>query len=292
MVDRWLPLSAREGQARGFETLVDGVPPWLAGSLIEWVVPWFQRPDRNYATITEDAPERLRETERVLHITLNWSSGFHSAIGSLADQVLKDQQLFLNVVDYLLSRDWTVISPARPFRVVRLNRILDEAGSLWAAVGENPRALTRRVSIEMSDLVARTTAGHEKPAEYLKIAWNQAYGRSPNASDAYRNAIRALESLLVPIVSPKNDRATLGTVIRDIQQAPKKFRLRLQPKLPLDGVLAFADQLALVWTAQLDRHGNAEDSDLLEVSLNEARDAVALATQVVHSVQDGAFLTR
>jgi hypothetical protein len=101
-----------------------------------------------------------------------------------------------------------------------------------------------------------------------------------------------VESAIIPIVSPKNERATLGSVIVDIRNKPDKFTVRLQPKPPLDGVIAFTDTLALLWTAQLDRHGTADESQPLTVSLQEAQDAVVLAAQLVHWLQNGGFAAK
>ena len=47
--------------------------------------------------------------------------------------------------------------------------------------------------------------------------------------------------------------------------------------------------LQMLWKSQLDRHGTADESVPLNVSIDEARDAVALATTLVHLAQQGGF---
>ena len=49
-------------------------------------------------------------------------------------------------------------------------------------------------------------------------AWEELYGIEPNASAAYGMAIKAVEDAAVPVVSPTNERATLGTVLAQIEQ--------------------------------------------------------------------------
>ena len=47
--------------------------------------------------------------------------------------------------------------------------------------------------------------------------------------------------------------------------------------------------LQMLWKSQFDRHGTADESVPLNVSIDEARDAVALATTLVHLAQQGGF---
>jgi hypothetical protein len=51
------------------------------------------------------------------------------------------------------------------------------------------------------------------PLIYLATAWNRAYGRNPDPSGAYRDAIRAVEASAKPIILPADPVATLGKMI-------------------------------------------------------------------------------
>ena len=129
----------------------------------------------------------------------------------------------------------------------------------------------------------------DRPADYLKGAWHKAWGRDPDPSGAYREAVRAVEAAYAPIVSPKNELATLGTIIRDIRNKPSKFSVRLQADEPEQNVGRLLSTLELLWKSQLDRHGSPDEEVPLNVSLEEAQDAVALATTLVHLAQQGGF---
>ncbi|MGL5858208.1 MAG: hypothetical protein ACRC35_07380, partial [Angustibacter sp.] len=68
----------------------------------------------------------------------------------------------------------------------------------------------------------QVTAGASRPDGGADLArsWEAAYGRSPNPSEAYRLAIRAVEHVALPVILPGNDRATLGTAKSRIAQSP------------------------------------------------------------------------
>jgi len=282
----WRPLSAREGQPRvDMDALHDGVPPWLEPSLWSWVVDSFYFPSGVGSPV--EAIGWLKALERELRLPLYDTTRFDVLLSALHEQVRKDESLYLDVVDYLVHQDREPFEGLAIHRL-RLRWILDQSGSVWR-VREDLTALERRVSGLMQDLAQELVNRPGKAGEYLRTAWEQAFGRHPNASDSYRNSIRAVEAALIPIVSPTNARATLGTVIADVRKGPGKYKLRLTPKPPLEAVTAFADILGLLWTSQMDRHGTSDDSSPLTVSLEEAQDAVGIATSVLYLVASGGF---
>ena len=98
-----------------------------------------------------------------------------------------------------------------------------------------------------------------------------------------------MEAAYAPITSPKNELATLGTIIADINNKPSKFSVRLQADEPVANVERLAGMLQMLWKSQFDRHGTPDEDVPLNVSIDEARDAVALATTLVHLAQQGGF---
>ena len=189
--------------------------------------------------------------------------------------------LYLDVIDYILQ--FMIVDYEQ---VQRLDELLSSGGSVWQAT---PNGLERRVDETLQVLAESTIAAKRRPAQHLRDAWHKAWGRSPDASGAYREAIRAVEAAYAPIVSPKNERATLGTIIADIKNKPSKFRVRLQADEPEENVDRLVGMLQMLWKSQLDRHGTADEEVPVNVSLEEAQDAVALATALVHLVQQGGF---
>ena len=187
----------------------------------------------------------------------------------------------LDVIDYLVHR-FDVPSD----NLSDLEELLSQGGSAWRAT---PDGLKRRVDETLQSVAESTIASGTRPAQHLSDAWRKAWGRNPDASGAYREAIRAVEAAYAPIVSPKNERATLGTIIADIKNKPLKFRVRMQADGPEENVDRLGGMLQMLWKSQLDRHGTADEDAPLNVSLEEAQDAAALATALVHLAQQGGF---
>ena len=118
---------------------------------------------------------------------------------------------YLDVIDYRL-RHYRRTVLSLPIHE-SLDEWLDRGGSAWRAT---ERGLERRVDETLRATAESIFEAGDRPAYYLKDAWQKAWGRNPDESGAYREAVRAVEAAYAPIVSPKSERATLGTIIGDI----------------------------------------------------------------------------
>ena len=191
---------------------------------------------------------------------------------------------YLDVVDYVLGHPSFTNLDSR--LLDDLEDVLLKGGSVWRATD---RGLERRVDKTLEGIADSIFGAGDRSAQYLREAWHRAWGRIPDASGAYREAVRAVEAAYVPMVSPKNERATLGTIIADIGNKPSKFRVRLQADEPEENVDRLVGMLQMLWKSQLDRHGTPDENVPLNVTLEQARDAVALATTLVHLAEQGGF---
>lgn len=129
----------------------------------------------------------------------------------------------------------------------------------------------------------------------MQEAWALAFGREPNLSDAWGRAIKAVETLLKPIVSPSDVRATLGKMISALRQAPDRWECKLPDRVynvngeinSKRGIEVFIDVLATIGY-QPDRHGSDQPQDVDEAT---ARSVVFLATTVVGWLRDRTLRT-
>lgn len=129
----------------------------------------------------------------------------------------------------------------------------------------------------------------------MQEAWALAFGREPNLSDAWGRAIKAIETLLKPIVSPKNGKATIGSMASALRQAPDKWTCKLPDRdykangeiNVKPGIEVFIDVLATIGY-QPDRHGSDQPQDVDEAT---ARSVLFLATTVVAWLRDGTLRT-
>ena len=130
----------------------------------------------------------------------------------------------------------------------------------------------------------------------MQEAWALAFGREPNLSDAWGRAIKAIETLLKPIVSPKNDKATIGSMVSALRQSPDKWKCKLPDReYKSNGetnvkpaIEVFIDALATIGY-QPDRHGSDRPQDVVDEAT--ARSVLFLATTVVGWLRDGILRT-
>lgn len=118
--------------------------------------------------------------------------------------------------------------------------------------------------------------------DHLTSAWNAAYGRTPEPSRAYGEAVKAVECALAPIVSPKDAKATLGKMITNVHDAPAKWRLVDSEA----GVLTILAMMRTLWTGQT-RHGGLGETK--PETQEEAVVALHLAAALVQFGSDGEF---
>lgn len=273
----WRPLSQRHrADTTEFDALHEGVPAWLRSSLFGWINgQLLYRPAMGGSVVDAD---RLKQLERRLRLEeLNWRST-KDAQESLLNRCNNDPDLFLDVLDALVA---TLSGPDVVTDLKVIVKTLDEGGSAWT-IGrseDNRFQLERRIDHTVVDAARSTVAGAGRAGQYLANAWSATYGRRPNPSHAYREAVRAVETAAIPTVCPNDGVATLGRIIGQLR-AGKGHAVALHPAKgsPADALIAM---LELLWTAQLDRHGTADPTAPLTVTDTEARTAVHLATTLV-----------
>lgn len=282
----FVPLSHREDAAKRsdyMEALHEGVPEWLERTLAKWVGAFLDGKGRAQDDVFD-------QIERALRCVLEGDRPVRRRT-SLIEQ-MATPEFSLNVIDFLLSQIHPVVS--NRYNILSLAAAFAEAGSVWAVrirASETSYQLVRRVPPELQSTAARAMSPDDRAGQLLRDAWGHAFGRHPVPGMAYREAIRSIEALLQPIVSPKDTKATFGKMLGAIRSAPEKYRLRLQPIGDEAGESRFATLLSILWNSEIDRHGS--NSDLpLHVTDDEARDAVELAAVVVAWLRTGAFAVR
>lgn len=274
---RWRPLSSRSEAERAeeYDALHDGVPSWLAPGLMRWLIDVVR--DMPYATPIPT----LHEVEQLLRFRLDWKQGEVTALATLAKELSENRERALDIVDCLLML--TAQRPGSWQISERLSSMLSAAGSAWT-VGKDPNGtpcLQRRVE-EFAETAAKATIARPGNAgKHLQAAWHRVYGRDPDSSAAYREAVRAVEAAAKPVVTPNDSIATLGKMIRAIRDKPTKWTTEL------GSVSTVAEMMGELWTSQLDRHGTDDETVPLSVSASQAEAAVHLAVTLVHWFQSG-----
>ncbi len=283
MTEIWRPLGVDtdEGVAE-YDALHDGVPEWMVDAYWRWVhdtLVEYQRAGTTTAgwMVRASAAEHLCQTLKIPlpDIRTRYTSTTQGDQQWAAlIKALRDHPHPLQVADYLLAFDAKAQSD-------ELEPILTRAKSAWTIGTRAGRpALVRRVPVGVQIAADSVMARSSQAGVRLAQAWEALYGLEPNASEAYRLAILAVEDAAVPVVSPTNASATLGTVLRQIED-------QRDWRLPIDrehtngrsGDVLVA-MMRMLWHGQHDRHGG-QPSAPGNVSLDEARVAVTLSVTLV-----------
>jgi hypothetical protein len=117
----------------------------------------------------------------------------------------------------------------------------------------------------------------------LQRSFSAAFGLQANAGEAYKMAVKAVETAAHPTIEPKNTGATLGTMLAVMRNAPVKWTLPLEERADHthgNEELIIATMQSL-WDGQEDRHRDGA------VNLDEARAAFHAAVALVGWFHDG-----
>lgn len=269
----WQRLSARDGKSEP-DGPFEGVPAHLAAPLAEWVAGHFRR------TFGLENTDLLRQLAVLLRVPKRPGGLDDDLLEQMLNMGLEDEEFCLDLVDALL---W--FGRLLPGMSNRLSTILAIGGSVWTISPDN-RSLTRRLDATAHAQAQIALAVEDRASSELAEAWRNAFGRNPNASDAWDHAIKAIEESLKPIVTPTNAGATLGNILGDLRSQSVKFNCILRDnglRGSVDPIIAIENILHLIWPNP-DRHGGA---DKRMPSLTEAQAVVQLAITIVQWARTG-----
>jgi hypothetical protein len=283
VVEEWQPLSRRsdpEALAALAEP-VEGTAPWMVQPLRDWLGKALLNPYNGQIRV--DAMQDFQLRSRLgAPLPLNAPG---RAVANIQAWVGTYPDLALDFIDYVLHH----VSEYGQFAnemVGNLDLVLKAAGSVWEVVpvDGSDYQLSRRaigpVRAAIADLPPDTRA-----AQHLTTAWNRLSGREPDASIAYREAIRAVEAAAKPVLTPNDQIATLGKMIAVVTDKPEKWTVTLGS---IEGVRLLMES---VWKGQFDRHGTDDETVPLNVTSEQADAAVTTCITLVRLFIGGHVLT-
>lgn len=277
-----MPLSVRRNQQSEF-SLVDNVPQFMRHGIKEWIQQAINGDNRLVALMALE----LRIDELSDNIDNFYpDDAVIACIQRSGPWDMYDESMALDVIDWLLGHG---CGDAQS-----LEHVLKAAGHVLRVSPDGSR-LVERIEPTLWDEYEQVTQPDDQVSQYMQEAWALAFGRDPNLSDAWGRAIKAIETLLKPIVSPKNKKATIGSMTSELRQAPDKWECKLPDRVynvngeinSKRGIEVFVDALATIGY-QPDRHGSDQPQDVDEAT---ARSVLFLATTVVGWLRDGTLRT-
>lgn len=269
----WVPLSVRMGLREPFKP-AKGVPDYLYRSLLDWIntVTW---------TLKEKERSAFEQTcELRLHApNFNLESLFRG-------DYRNSEELLLDVVDLLLffwgSAEMDM-GPAHG-RVASgdaLEKVLRLVSHEYRLDASKER-LVKRVDDTAWASYEHAMSAEDEASELIASAWAKQYSRSPDFAGAWEDANKAVLVALRPIASPKNSKATLSKLAREIREGEEKFEADLPGSELESSVLQFARALEIVGYPDNHHDGSTVDS-------RRSATAVLQAVTVVGWLRDGAF---
>lgn len=260
-----------------FYVLKDGIPDGLMSSLLGFLEPHFSA---RYKT------ERTKHFERIMDRSLPTRSDI------LRSRFVEDEVLLLDAIDHVLTYpDSHIQDPHEAAHMVKT--FFDEARSVYTVlhVKDDEYEIGYRQSEEMTELVEEETNQPGQAAKHLRNAWSKCFGRSPDPRGACIEATSAIEVAAKPVVSPDNERTTLGTLCRDISSKPEKWETGSaydydnhlkQSDCDVNTVLSM---MRMVWNNGRYRHGD-EDAPA-ELSQESAEISVHMSVLLVNWFRSG-----
>lgn len=273
------------------DALHPGVPMWIRRRVIRWAdvdssvssSSSFTPPQPDPSLMEEFETRTRRETSLVRLFSREGVSVLFEAM---------EQDEFLDFMDHLVARAGTQNDELEATGIeeihdplVKLESILSDGEAEWRIGGtDGYAALEKREPEGVSPAATETISGAGSAGTLLAEAWHSAFGRSPDAEEAHEKSAEAVEEAGAHVVTPNNDKATLGTMIRDMK-AQEDWKVDLatpDTDVPVKMVEA-------LWFGQESRHGR---NGYRKPTQAEAETAVLLAVALVQWFSSGALARR
>lgn len=165
-----------------------------------------------------------------------------------------------------------------------LSLVLFLAGSGWQVADSND-ALEQVVDDTAREAVmSAIRAAEDSASRHLANAWAETFGRDRNPTHAHAEMIRAVESAARPAVTPNDSKATLGTIIGQLESHGSLYTTA-GASAANDGVGAIVSMMKLLWQQQTDRHGA---NPTIPATQQRVEFLLPVAASLVHAFSTGA----
>lgn len=296
--DRGFRLLSQRDTPSSDVALIEGVPDHLRRPLIEWLTAYLAGTPNLVQRIALrlrvplDAPEVEQLLDAVVvadqHQLLDIADmAIHFDLGLRWDIDVGGMEHNPNeasLADWI--PEWRWPKGSRPAAVQDLAEVLADAGSAYR-IDWTERCLRRRVDPTIEAAVKEALA---RPAErHLRDAWAATYGRHPDPSKAYDEAVRSVEAASIPVVLPNGERETLGKVLGHLRDAIDKWELAIGGRNNGDAG-PVVSMIELLWRGHVGRHAGGPSSR--PQTREEAEMAFYLAVTLVQWFTTGAVRRR
>ena len=268
---RFRPFGTSDDEYEDLLELQDGVPGALREPLLQWV--FDQLAVQNQFT----AGHYLNASLAHALLGMTRIDLGQTANGYVNGELLLSRLRRLNDVVLLRLTDALLyLSDASAY--VEVEPLLARASSRWTVgVDDDHFRLQERLPAGVLDQIEATILASSSAGVLLHQAFTSAYGLQPDAGQAYKMAVKAVETAAHGLIEPKNSGATLGTMLAVMKRSREPWTIPLVERadhVGNNGGLLIG-MLQSIWDGQEDRHRDGA------VGLEEARTAFHIACTVV-----------
>ncbi len=214
-------------------------------------------------------------------LKIDYTSAYpHDAIIKRANA---DNDILLDLVDARLKVGNVASNVGAYLDVRELEMTLALAGSGWR-VNDSRDGLEQVVdeAVRATAQAAIATAD-ASAATHLAKAWSETFGKDKNPAHAHAEMIKAVESAAIPVVTPNNTKATLGTLIGQLAAQGSRYTTSGESAAN-DGVEAVVAMMKVVWQQQTDRHGA---NPTIPATQDRVEFLLPIAAALVHAFSNG-----
>jgi hypothetical protein len=278
------PFSVRIGARPPDRQLWEGVPDWLLDPLLDWLEEHLDRWSVRQLTLRlrlslpeSDSPKRALRDALMLRARES-ENGRWDILDAIDFRCQHDADGDLAIPDFM---GGIPMRGSEPLAV--LNRMLANGGSAYRY---RRGRLERRVDdTVVAAFESAAATANDEASMLLRRAWSATYGRDPEPSRAYGDAVRAVEAIACPLVLPGDPKPTLGKVIARLREQADMWNFILPGEREAAGITPMRLMLELLWTAQRSRHAGGPDTR--DQLLTETEAAVSLAITLVQWFASG-----
>lgn len=254
------------------DVLVEDFPPYLRESLY----PWLMRSLLDFRGGISGVKLVAFQTEYREHLGYSAEHNYdwQFDVKDTLDRMKDDD--FTNFLSYQVfhGSEYQPESSVHP-----AEHALSMGGSAWTVSRiDSQDILTRRVPEGVKLPLEQAMSGPDRAAQKLREAWIDAYGVSPRPSEAYSNAVVAVETASLTVMQLGHPKPTLGNVINELETRAKHWKLVFREDPRALGPDSLAKMLRTLWHGHASRHGGENHQD---ATIEEARGAVVLAATLV-----------
>jgi len=262
---------ASDDEYREKLVLRDGIPTDVREPVIGWLLRGLTTSGIMGQYVDQDTADKVR---MLTGVSLGASHGSFVNDDQLLHGLRGANDLtLLTLVDALL-----YLFPELTDRTAHMTETLRLGRSKYTVGPRNGSiGLVDRIAEGEQAAIERLVDGAGTAGALLQQSFSAAFGLNPSPGEAYKMAVKAVETAAHQTIEPKNTGATLGTMLKVMRNAPVKWTLPVEERADHahgNEELLIAMMQSL-WDGQEDRHRDGT------VDLHEARAAFHAAVALV-----------